>query len=72
MHDSEEDNGQEHCPIEEQEDEFLSPLIGPEQEEEVGLHQRCKGISDRFVTISSLSFPSVSTPLVVFYTGIDC
>lgn len=42
MHHSEEDNGQEHCPIEEQEDEFLSPLIGPEQEEEVGVTPEVK------------------------------
>ncbi|XP_070698394.1 tectonin beta-propeller repeat-containing protein 2 isoform X2 [Pempheris klunzingeri] len=34
MHDTEEDAGQEQQPMEEQEDEFLSPLIGPEEEEE--------------------------------------
>lgn len=38
MHNTEEEEGQEHQPMEEQEDEFLSPLIGPEEkeEEEVG------------------------------------
>ncbi|XP_008294911.1 tectonin beta-propeller repeat-containing protein 2 [Stegastes partitus] len=34
MHNSEEDDGLEQQPMEEQEDEFLSPLIGPEEDEE--------------------------------------
>ncbi|XP_040916355.1 tectonin beta-propeller repeat-containing protein 2 isoform X2 [Toxotes jaculatrix] len=34
MHNTEEEDGQEQLPMEEQEDEFLSPLIGPEEEEE--------------------------------------
>ncbi|KAE8277165.1 Tectonin beta-propeller repeat-containing protein 2 [Larimichthys crocea] len=34
MHNTEEEEGQEHQPMEEQEDEFLSPLIGPEEKEE--------------------------------------
>ncbi|XP_044021552.1 tectonin beta-propeller repeat-containing protein 2 [Siniperca chuatsi] len=34
MHNTVEDDGQEQQPMEEQEDEFLSPLIGPEEEEE--------------------------------------
>ncbi|XP_038584234.1 tectonin beta-propeller repeat-containing protein 2 isoform X1 [Micropterus salmoides] len=34
MHNAEEEDGQEQQPMEEQEDEFLSPLIGPEEEEE--------------------------------------
>ncbi len=38
MHNTEEEDVQEQQPMEEQEDEFLSPLIGPEEEEggEVG------------------------------------
>ncbi|KAM9341628.1 tectonin beta-propeller repeat-containing protein 2 [Symphorus nematophorus] len=34
MQNTEEDDGQEQQPMEEQEDEFLSPLIGPEDEED--------------------------------------
>lgn len=34
MHNTDEDDRQEQQPMEEQEDEFLSPLIGPEEEEE--------------------------------------
>ncbi|TKS86229.1 Tectonin beta-propeller repeat-containing protein 2 WD repeat-containing protein KIAA0329/KIAA0297 [Collichthys lucidus] len=34
MHNTEEEDGQEQQPMEEQEDEFLSPLIGPEEKEE--------------------------------------
>lgn len=34
MHNSEEDDGQEQQPMEEPVDEFLSHLIGPEEEEE--------------------------------------
>ncbi|XP_045917907.1 tectonin beta-propeller repeat-containing protein 2 isoform X3 [Micropterus dolomieu] len=34
MHNAEEEDGQEQQPMEEQEDEFLSPLIGPEEEDE--------------------------------------
>uniref|UniRef100_A0A3P8RVN6 Tectonin beta-propeller repeat containing 2 n=1 Tax=Amphiprion percula TaxID=161767 RepID=A0A3P8RVN6_AMPPE len=34
MHNSEEDDGLEQQPMEEQEDEFLSPLIGPEEEDD--------------------------------------
>lgn len=34
MHRSEEEDGQEQQPLEEPEDEFLSPLIGPDEEEE--------------------------------------
>ncbi|XP_071354372.1 tectonin beta-propeller repeat-containing protein 2 isoform X2 [Trachinotus anak] len=34
MHNTEENDGQEQQPMKEQEDEFLSPLIGPEEEEE--------------------------------------
>ncbi|XP_076604722.1 tectonin beta-propeller repeat-containing protein 2 [Chaetodon auriga] len=36
MHNTEEDNAQEQQPMEDQEDGFLSPLIGPEEEEEEG------------------------------------
>lgn len=34
MHTTEEDDGHEEQPMEEQEDEFLSPLIGPDEEEQ--------------------------------------
>lgn len=35
MHNREEENGLEQQPMVEPEDEFLSPLIGPEEEKEV-------------------------------------
>jgi len=38
MHNTEEEQGQEQQPVEEQEDEFVSPLIGPEEEEEEVLY----------------------------------
>lgn len=34
MHKTEEDDGQEQQPMEEQEDDYLNPLIGPEEAEE--------------------------------------
>ncbi|XP_029973409.1 tectonin beta-propeller repeat-containing protein 2 isoform X1 [Salarias fasciatus] len=61
MHKSEEDDGQEQQPMEEPEDEFLSPLIGPEEEEEEEEEEEDKlappaGLADPmfFSTVSSL------------------
>lgn len=67
MHTTEEDGGQEQQPMEEQEDEFLSPLIGPEeQEQEVEEDDLAlpAGLADQmfYSTVSSLDRkPSMSS-----------
>ncbi|XP_067469753.1 tectonin beta-propeller repeat-containing protein 2 isoform X1 [Thunnus thynnus] len=67
MHTTEEDGGQEQQPMEEQEDEFLSPLIGPEeQEQEVEEDDLAPpaGLADQmfYSTVSSLDRkPSMSS-----------
>uniref|UniRef100_UPI003AAE588F tectonin beta-propeller repeat-containing protein 2 n=1 Tax=Centroberyx gerrardi TaxID=166262 RepID=UPI003AAE588F len=56
MHNSEQDDGQGHQPMEEQEDEFLSPLIGPEEDEEDEDLLPPSGLADQmfYSTMSSL------------------
>ncbi|XP_054862089.1 tectonin beta-propeller repeat-containing protein 2 [Amphiprion ocellaris] len=64
MHNSEEDDGLEQQPMEEQEDEFLSPLIGPEEEEEDDDLAPPAGLADQmfYSTMSTLDRkPSVSS-----------
>ncbi|XP_041668952.1 tectonin beta-propeller repeat-containing protein 2 [Cheilinus undulatus] len=63
MHNTEEDDGQEQRPMEEQEDEFLSPLIGPEEEEDDDLVPPA-GVMDQmfYSTVSNLDRkPSMSS-----------
>uniref|UniRef100_A0A3B4U5H4 Tectonin beta-propeller repeat containing 2 n=1 Tax=Seriola dumerili TaxID=41447 RepID=A0A3B4U5H4_SERDU len=63
MHNTEEDDGQEQQPMKEQENEFLSPLIGPEEEEDDNLVPPAR-LADQmfFSTVSSLDKePSMSS-----------
>ncbi|KAM7402828.1 hypothetical protein PAMA_003650 [Pampus argenteus] len=65
MHTTDEDGGQEQQPMEEQEDQFLSPLIGTdEKEQEDGSLAPLTGLADQmfYTTVSSLDRkPSMSS-----------
>ncbi|XP_053191841.1 tectonin beta-propeller repeat-containing protein 2 [Scomber japonicus] len=67
MHTTEEDDGHEEQPMEEQEDEFLSPLIGPDEEEQEVEEDNLvppAGLADQmfYSTVSSLDRkPSMSS-----------
>ncbi|XP_069392362.1 tectonin beta-propeller repeat-containing protein 2 [Paralichthys olivaceus] len=66
MQNPEEEDGQEQQPLEEQDDEYLSPLIGPEEEDddEVGNLMPPAGLADQmfYSTVSTLDRePSLSS-----------
>ncbi|XP_074484346.1 tectonin beta-propeller repeat-containing protein 2-like isoform X3 [Sebastes fasciatus] len=64
MHNTEEEDRREQQPMEEQEDEFLSPLIGPEEKEEDEDLAPPPGLSDQmfYSTVSNLDRkPSMSS-----------
>ncbi|XP_020509379.2 tectonin beta-propeller repeat-containing protein 2 isoform X1 [Labrus bergylta] len=64
MHNTEDGDGQEQQPMEENEDEFLSPLIGPEEDEEDDDLAPPAGVMDQmfYSTVSNLERkPSMSS-----------